>query len=109
MDGMTFLKVHNIRPRIERCGKKSNSCQDYILEKKLQRMIKNSIDDEDVISSLIGKKGFGSTKKSVINNIKEVVNNKIQSLNGKEIRHYLKELQSLPISDCIKQIRAKYS
>jgi|TARA_R100001594_G_scaffold27175_1_gene51981 hypothetical protein len=109
MDGMTFLKVHNIRPRIEKCGKKSNSCQDYVLERKLQRMIKNSIDDENVINSLIGKKGFGLTKKSVINNIKVVVNNKVQSLNGKEIRRYLKELQSIPISNCIEQIRAKYS
>jgi len=109
MDGMTFLKTHNIRPRIERCGKKSNSCQDYVLEKKLQRMIKDSINDDNVINSLKGKKGFGSTKDSVIKNIQVVLNSKIQALNGKEIRYHLKKLQSFPVSDSIKQIRAKYS
>ena len=109
MDSITFLKAHNISPKIERCGKKTTSCQDYVLEKRLQRIIKDSINDEGVINSLMGKKGFGKTKGSVITNIENVVENKINSLNGKEIRHYLKKLQSIPISNCIKQIRAKYS
>ena len=109
MDEITFLKIHNISPRIERGGKKTTSCEDYVLEKKLQRIIKSKMNDNDVINDLIGKRGFGKTKSMVISNIKNVINNKIHSLNGKEIRYYLKELQSIPISDCIKQIRAKYS
>ena len=34
---------------------------------------------------------------------------KITSLNGEEIKHYIKELQKVPVSSCIKQIRKKYS
>tara|TARA_R110002020_G_scaffold463245_2_gene683242 strand:- start:14 stop:343 length:330 start_codon:yes stop_codon:yes gene_type:complete len=109
MDSIAFRRTHNIPPSVEKYGKKSNSCKDYILEKKLQKIIKESIKDENVINNLINKKGFGSTKKMVINNIQNVIENKIQALNGKEIRHYLKKLQSVSISCCIEQIRRKYS
>ena len=78
MDEITFLRIHNISPRIERGGKKTTSCEDYVLEKKLQRIIKSKMNDSDVINDLIGKRGFGRTKVMVINNIKNVVNNNVR-------------------------------
>ena len=109
MDSIAFRKIHDLKFSVEIIGKKSNSCQDYVVEKKLQRIIKKRINDQETINSLIGKKGFGKTKESVIENIKIVIQDKITSLNGEEIKHYIKELQKVPVSSCIKQIRKKYS
>ena len=69
MDSITFLRSHKINPSIESGGKKSTSCQDYVLESKLKRIVKTGMEDDNVIHNLIGKKGFGKTKKSVIDNI----------------------------------------
>lgn len=40
MDSIAFRKTHDLKFSIEKVGKKSNSCQDYVIEKKLQRIIK---------------------------------------------------------------------
>tara|TARA_Y100001938_G_C8028840_1_gene399497 strand:- start:294 stop:623 length:330 start_codon:yes stop_codon:yes gene_type:complete len=109
MDSITFRKAHDLKFSIEKVGKKSNSCQDYVIEKKLQKIVKNSMNDQDTINSLMGKKGFGNTEKSVIENIKIVIQDKITSLNGEEIKYYIEKLQNVPVSSCIKQIRKKYS
>tara|TARA_R110000824_G_scaffold279433_1_gene467644 strand:+ start:1042 stop:1371 length:330 start_codon:yes stop_codon:yes gene_type:complete len=109
MDSIAFRRTHNIPPSIAKYGKKSNPCQDYVVEKKLQRIVKNSLKDNKTIRDLIGVSGFGNTEKSVIDNVKIVIKDKIISLNGEEIRHYIKELQKVPVSSCIKQIRKKYS
>tara|TARA_R100000315_G_scaffold62428_1_gene43937 strand:- start:2308 stop:2637 length:330 start_codon:yes stop_codon:yes gene_type:complete len=109
MDSITFRKAHDLKFSIEKVGKKSNSCQDYVIEKKLQKIVKNSMNDKDTINSLMGKKGFGNTEKSVIENIKIVIQDKITSLNGEEIKYYIEKLQNVPVSSCIKQIRKKYS
>ena len=109
MDSIAFRRTHDLKFSVERMGKKSNSCQDYVIEKKLQRLIKDSLNDNETIKDLIGKKGFGKTEESVIDSIKIVIRDKITSLNGEEIRHYIEKLQKVPISSCIKQIRKKYS
>jgi len=109
MDSIAFRRIHDLKFSVERTGKKSNSCQDYVIEKKLQRLIKDSLNDNQTIKDLIGKEGFGQTEESVIDNIKMIIQDKITSLNGEEIRHYIKKLQKVPISTCIKQIRKKYS
>tara|TARA_R100000655_G_scaffold103673_1_gene150266 strand:+ start:712 stop:1041 length:330 start_codon:yes stop_codon:yes gene_type:complete len=109
MDSITFRKSHDLKFSIEKVGKKSNSCQDYVIEKKLQKIVRNSINDQETINSLMGKKGFGNTEKSVIENIKIVIQDKITSLNGEEIKYYIEKLQKIPVSSCIKQIRKKYS
>tara|TARA_R100000458_G_scaffold37422_1_gene34859 strand:- start:2106 stop:2435 length:330 start_codon:yes stop_codon:yes gene_type:complete len=109
MDSITFRKTHDLKFSVEKTGKKSNSCQDYVIEKKLQRLVRNSLNDNKTIEDLIGVDGFGRSKKSVIENIKIVIKDKILALNGEEIRHYIKKLQKVPVSTCIKQIRKKYS
>ncbi len=109
MDSIVFRKTHNLNFAVEKIGKKSKSCNDYVQEKKLQRIIKQSLKDQETIKDLIGVKGFGKTEESVIENIKVVIQDKILALNGKEIKHYIEELQKVPVSSCIKQIRKKYS
>ena len=109
MDSIVFRKTHNLNFAVEKTGRKSDSCNDYVQEKKLQKIVKKSLKDQETIKDLIGEEGFGQTEESVIENIKIVIQDKILALNGKEIKHYIEELQKVPISSCIKQIRKKYS
>ena len=109
MDNIIFRKIHNLELSVEKVGKKRNSCQDYLQEKKLQRIIKKILNDKETLKDLIGRDGFGKTEDSVIENINLIINDKVTSLNGKEIREYIEKLQKVPISDCLVQIRRKYS
>lgn len=114
MDSITFLRSHNINPSIENGGKKSTSCQDYILEGKLKRIIRMGMEDDNTINKLIGKRGFGKTKKAVIDNIYNVVENKIHALDINEINYFLKRLSKRSsknndiLQSCIKKINKKY-
>ena len=37
MDSIAFRKTHDLKFSIEKVGKKSNSCQDYVIEKKITK------------------------------------------------------------------------
>ena len=98
MDSITFLRSHNINPSIENGGKKSTM----------------GMEDDNTINKLIGKRGFGKTKKAVIDNIYNVVENKIHALDVNEINYFLKILRKRSsknnniLQSCIRKINKKY-
>ena len=87
-----------------RKGKTSRTpCGDYVGEKKLIRIIKNSINDE-LINKLRELGNLGSEPSKIKQNLIDIVEQKINKLDGKEIKNYIKRIEENSVFTCIREI-----
>tara|TARA_R100001443_G_scaffold116953_1_gene139244 strand:+ start:1446 stop:1799 length:354 start_codon:yes stop_codon:yes gene_type:complete len=87
-----------------RKGKSSRKpCQDYVNEKKLIRMIKNSI-DEELINQLRRLDYLGSRSEVIEQNLIDIVEHKIPKLDGKEIRNHIERIEKNSVFACVREI-----
>tara|TARA_X000001388_G_scaffold5412_1_gene3583 strand:+ start:278 stop:628 length:351 start_codon:yes stop_codon:yes gene_type:complete len=78
-------------------------CSDYVSEQKLIRVFKQSI-NSDIIEQLRDIKSLGSREETVRQNLIEVVEQKINKLDGKEIRDYIERFKEDNVLTCIREI-----
>ena len=67
-------------------------CSDYVSEQKLIRVFKQNV------------KSLGSREETVRQNLIEVVEQKINKLDGKEIRDYIERFKENDVLTCIREI-----
>ena len=84
----------------------SSVCSDYLNELKLKRLLTRSLEDQETIDNLKGKKGFGKTNYMVLKQAREMIDMKVQRLDRDRISLYLKKIENKkPMSNCILLIK----
>tara|TARA_R110002020_G_scaffold435066_1_gene645221 strand:- start:470 stop:820 length:351 start_codon:yes stop_codon:yes gene_type:complete len=87
-----------------RTHKDSNvPCSDYVSEQKLIRIFKQSI-NSDIIEQLRGIRSLGAREDTIKQNLIEIVEQKINKLDGKEIRNYIERFEENDVLTCIREI-----
>lgn len=86
----------------------SSVCSDYLNELKLKRLLTRSLEDQETIDNLKGKKGFGKTNYMVLKQAREMIDMKVQRLDRDRISLYLKKIENKkPMSNCILLIKKR--
>jgi len=84
----------------------TSACSDYVKEARLKRIIKQTIDDPEVVSKLKGRKGFGKTNYMVSRKIRDMVDFKIQKLNKDQVDKYIRKIEEKePLFKCIFEMK----
>ena len=78
-------------------------CSDYVNEQKLIRVFKQSI-NSDIINQLRDIKSLGAREETIKQNLIDVVEQKINKLDGKEIRNYIERFKENNVLTCIREI-----
>ena len=78
-------------------------CSDYVNEQKLIRVFKQSI-NSDIINQLRDIKSLGARDETIKQNLIDVVEQKINKLDGKEIRNYIERFKENNVLACIREI-----
>ena len=70
------------------------------------RLLTRSLEDQETIDNLKGKKGFGKTNYMVLKQAREMIDMKVQRLDRDRISLYLKKIENKkPMSNCILLIK----
>tara|TARA_R100001530_G_C4191329_1_gene122227 strand:- start:16 stop:366 length:351 start_codon:yes stop_codon:yes gene_type:complete len=78
-------------------------CSDYVNEQKLIRVFKQSI-NSDIINQLKDLRNLGAKEDTIKQNLIEIVELKINKLDGKEIRNYIERFKENNVLACIREI-----